>query len=73
MISPKDMSQLDVMDPPPLSLSGTTTMTPSVSVADSHPRPMVGRNIQFPLSLPRDPPREAAHASAAVREKFQKV
>jgi hypothetical protein len=48
-------------------------MPPSVGVADSHPRPPVGRNIQFPLSLPRDPPREAAHASAAVREKFQKV
>jgi len=61
------------MDPPPLSLPGTTTLTPSISLADGHPRPPVGRNIQFPLSLPRDPPREAAHASAAVREKFQKV
>ena len=73
MISPKDTSQSDVLDPPPLTLAGTTNLTPTVSVADSHLRPGVGRNIQFPLSLPRDPRREAAYASAAVREKFQKV
>jgi len=73
MISPRDTSQLDVMDPPPLTLVGASTLTPTASVTDGHPRPPVGRNIQFPLSLPRDPRREAANASAAVREKFQKV
>ena len=73
MISPKDTSQLDVMDPPPLTLAGIGNLTPTMSLADGHPRPPGGRNIQFPLSLPRDPRREAANASAAVREKFQKV